>query len=118
MKDQNVLSNLIQSKREELGLTQQEVADHLDVSRQTISKWENGYIKHMDIGKVPQYSTLLELPAIAFIYPDTYLDSKYIDHDYIEIARKLESNNISIENIKQYIKLISDIKLNLFKDLR
>lgn len=116
--EENILSGLIKSRREVLNLTQQEVADYLEVSRQTISKWENGYIQHMDIGRVPSYASILQLPAIVFIYPESYLDSKYIDEDYIEIARRLEANNVSIRSIEKYIELISDIKLELFKDLR
>lgn len=116
--NKNTLSDLIQLKREQLNLTQQEIADILQVSRQTISKWENGYINHMEIGKVAKYAKVLELPAIAFIYPDTYLDMDYIDDEYINAAKKLKTNNISIKNIELYIDLISDIKLNLFKNLR
>ena len=36
------ISNKIKSRRKELGLTQQQVAERVFVTRQTISKWELG----------------------------------------------------------------------------
>ncbi len=36
------IGNVIMTKRKELGLTQQALADKLHVSFQAISKWENG----------------------------------------------------------------------------
>lgn len=117
-KYENILSDLIQLKREQLNLTQQEVADALSVSRQTVSKWENGYINHMSIEKVSKYSEILKLPEMAFIYPASYLELDYIDDEYINIAKELKSNNISIKNIKLYINLISEIRLDLFKNIR
>ncbi|MDE6302604.1 MAG: helix-turn-helix domain-containing protein [Clostridia bacterium] len=48
---------LFTSKRIELGLSQDEVADRLHVTRQAVSKWENG--KAMpDIGLMPQIAEL------------------------------------------------------------
>lgn len=37
------LGNYISDKRKELGLTQQKMAEQLNVSFQAVSKWENGY---------------------------------------------------------------------------
>ena len=36
------LGNAIKQKREQLGMTQQELAEELYVSRQTVCRWENG----------------------------------------------------------------------------
>ena len=36
------IGEIIKTKREELGLTQQEIAEKLYVSRQTVSRWESG----------------------------------------------------------------------------
>ena len=36
------VGNFIMEKRKELGMTQQQLADKLNVSFQAVSKWENG----------------------------------------------------------------------------
>jgi len=36
------IGEIIKTKREELGMTQQEIAEKLFVSRQTVSRWESG----------------------------------------------------------------------------
>jgi len=49
-----MFSKILKEKRKDLGLTQQEVADKLNVSRQTISNWE--------VGKsYPDTPTLIEI---------------------------------------------------------
>ncbi|HCA34523.1 MAG TPA: XRE family transcriptional regulator, partial [Lachnospiraceae bacterium] len=37
-----VTGTAIRTRREQLGITQQQLADRLAVSNKTISKWENG----------------------------------------------------------------------------
>lgn len=37
-----MLNEILKEKRKELDLTQQHVADHLNVTRQTVSSWEVG----------------------------------------------------------------------------
>ncbi|MDE6674657.1 MAG: helix-turn-helix domain-containing protein [Acetatifactor sp.] len=41
MLDSPKIGNLIAAKRKNLGLTQQQLADKLNISFQAISKWEN-----------------------------------------------------------------------------
>ena len=36
------VGNFIMSKRKEMGMTQQQLADKLNLSFQAVSKWENG----------------------------------------------------------------------------
>ena len=42
MLDSAKIGNFIAAKRKTLGLTQQQLADKLNISFQAISKWENG----------------------------------------------------------------------------
>lgn len=51
---------IIQEKRKELGLTQEQVADYLGVSIPAVSKWENG-ITSPDIGLLPPLARLLKI---------------------------------------------------------
>ena len=49
-----MLNEILKEKRKELDLTQQNVADHLNVTRQTVSSWE--------VGKsFPDISTLIKI---------------------------------------------------------
>jgi DNA-binding XRE family transcriptional regulator len=48
----------IQQKREELGLTQEELGKKLGVSRQTIYKWESGSVQHFDRSYVQKMADL------------------------------------------------------------
>ena len=41
------VNELIANRRKELGLTLEEVADKVGVSKSTVKKWESGYIKNM-----------------------------------------------------------------------
>lgn len=47
-------------RRKERGLTQEDLADHLSVSRQTVSKWENGDCMP-DVDKFIRLSDILEI---------------------------------------------------------
>lgn len=51
---------IIQEKRKELGLTQEQVADYLSVSTPAVSKWEKG-ITSPDIGLLPPLARLLKI---------------------------------------------------------
>lgn len=61
MKDKIItLGQKIQIQREKHGLSQDELAEKLDVSRQTISNWENDKVK-LDITKAEQICRLFEV---------------------------------------------------------
>ena len=53
----------IRDKREELGLTQTQLAEKLGVTRQTIYKWENGMVKHIDRPYFSDMATLFGCSA-------------------------------------------------------
>ena len=56
----NELGSKLARKRKELGLTQNEVAERLCVTRQTVSRWEAGTVLP-DIDKIPDLAALLNV---------------------------------------------------------
>ena len=54
------IGNKIAERRKDLGLTQLEFADKMNVTRQTVSRWENGAIMP-DIDKIADIATLLNV---------------------------------------------------------
>lgn len=54
MLDYSVIGNFIKEERQKLGLTQEELGEKLFVTRQAISKWEQGK-------SIPDYASLLQL---------------------------------------------------------
>ncbi len=54
----NELGNKMAQKRKDLGITQTELADSLNVTRQTVSRWEAGSVMP-DIDKIADIASLL-----------------------------------------------------------
>lgn len=70
------ISKKIQEKRKQKGMTQEELAEALFVSRQAISKWEMGK-------SLPSLDVFLELTKLFDVTIDYMLDgSELSDHDY------------------------------------
>ncbi|MBQ7774699.1 MAG: methyltransferase domain-containing protein [Lachnospiraceae bacterium] len=63
---ENNVGNFIAQKRRELGLTQQKLAQQLNVSFQAISKWENGAATP-DISLLPQIASILNTSVDALV---------------------------------------------------
>lgn len=71
-----LISQKIIEKRKQKGLTQNELADALFVSRQAVSKWELGK-------SLPSVEVLLEMTVLFGVTIDYLLDgSELSDHDY------------------------------------
>ena len=81
----------LKDARIESGYTQEQVAEQLDVSRQTISSWENGRT-FPDIGSVVSLSDIY----------DVSLDEKMLEH--LE-----ESTNIVKSNKKLLFAIIANV---------
>lgn len=71
----------LQQKRSDLGLTQQDIADKMHVSRQTISSWERGH-SYPDINSLIMLSDYYQVSLDILLKEDTaiqqYLDQKTI----------------------------------------
>lgn len=57
----------IKSRREELGLSQEEVAKKVDVTRGTVSKWEKGDISNMKRDKIASLSKILRINPLELL---------------------------------------------------
>lgn len=79
------IGNVIMTKRKELGLTQQALADKLHVSFQAVSKWENG-TSYPEIDLLPLIANVLHTSSDALLgyefkthgyYDDRYKEDAY-----------------------------------------
>ena len=72
-----LMGTRLRNRREELGMTQRELAEKLGVSREALAQYETGR-NGIDSGDLPRLSVVLQLPLLSF-YEDTGL--------YIELPR-------------------------------
>lgn len=75
----NGLGSKIAGKRKDLGITQQEFADRLSVTRQTVSRWEAGTV-FPDIDKIADIAKILEVSC-------DYLLRDDIEEDELRTAK-------------------------------
>lgn len=61
---------IIKNRREQLKLSQQEVADFVGVSKSIISRWENGEVRNMGIDKIKKICKALSLDPLTLINND------------------------------------------------
>ena len=69
--DNKQIGNYIRSLRTKKGLTQGNLAEQLDVSRQAVSKWENG-IAIPDVSLLPKLSKLLDMDIEGILYGEPH----------------------------------------------
>jgi len=88
-----MFSKILKEKRKDLGLTQQEVADKLNVSRQTISNWE--------VGKsYPDTPTLIEISNFYNLSLDYMLKGD------LNFMKKIEKDTKQLDRYKTFMKTI------------
>ncbi len=66
------LSNVLKTRRKELGLTLAEIADRMNVSEATVQRWESGNIKNMRHERVAKLAEILRVsPAFLMGWEDS-----------------------------------------------
>jgi len=81
------IANKIKARRQELGLTLEEVGQAVGVGKSTVRKWENGMIKNMGRDKIAALARVLQMDPVEFVPGDvgfsdhqkTYTDSADLD---------------------------------------
>ena len=105
------LSSRIISCRKNLGLTQEELAEHLNVSRQAVTKWENGET-------VPELSRIIDLADVFEVSVDVLLGRESTCFDRLnqkihriaerKVAGQFSENDVTVmvNRYMQYMKTL------------
>jgi len=120
------VGRFIQDKRKSLGLTQQQLADRLNVSFQAISKWENG-TSYPNIEILKDLSTILgvsvdeilsgsEKTSDGLSYSKAGVDITYTDSIKKEMAKSLETKDRRVLNGLGPFASLYDIKFPEIQD--
>ena len=91
-----MLNEILKEKRKEFDLTQQNVADHLNVTRQTVSSWE--------VGK-----SFPDIPTLIKISDFYQLSLDYMLKGDVNLMKKIKKDTNDLkkyQNIKEILKII------------
>ncbi len=120
------VGNFIMEKRKNLGMTQQQLADKLNVSFQAISKWENG-VTYPNIEILRDLAIILEVSvdeilagsdkeAEGLSYSKAGIDIAYTDTIKKEMAKHLETKDNRVLNGLGPFASLYDIKFPNIKN--
>lgn len=120
MLDNTKVGNFIMERRRAVGLTQQNLADKLNVSFQAVSKWENG-TTYPNIEILKDLAIILEVSVDEILagserdteglsYSKAGIDITYTDTIKKEMAKHLESNDSRVLNGLGPFASLYDIK--------
>lgn len=104
-----VFSATLQKLRKEKGVTQEQLANHLGVSPQAVSKWENGSYPEGDL--LPRISEFFGV-SISYLYGQESNDisiEQAVMNALSKIQKKHEEDGKSGSNHEEYFKEITDI---------
>ena len=108
----NSLGEIIKYRRKELGMTQKDVANYVDVSHSAVSRWESGEIENITQDKIANLADILQISPLNLIAPDSD-DSLYqLSQDYLDVAKKLQLLKVPIDICEQIIDIIEKLQKN------
>lgn len=105
----------IKTRREQLELTQQQVADYVGVSKSAVSRWESGDVANMGIDKLSRLSEVLSVSPLDIIN-ETELTFKIIPNKNnttpIPLLGSIAAGQPALaeQNIEDYFNLDKKIK--------
>ena len=117
------VNEIISRRRKELGLTLEEVAIKVGVSRSTVKKWETGSIKNMRRDKMALLAEALKISPMDLLEdePTNTSDGYYDDPEMVAHAEALRTDparRILFDATKNLSKDDVDIVLNLINGLK
>ncbi len=98
---------IINQLRTQANLTQEQLAEKLFVSRELVSKWENGH-------RQPDYQTVLKIAKLFDVPPDSIINRNNVFLS--EIAEYLPnfSDELIIEKLTAFLATLSDRNRSVF----
>ena len=101
------IGEFIQRRRNELGLTLEDIGKVTGVAKSTVKKWETGYISNMGRDKINLLAKILQVSPIVL------LDSEVSDYDKaiskpLRFEKELPPNIIPLKKVK-YIPVVGRI---------
>lgn len=92
----------LKDRRQELGLTLEEVGKMTGVGKSTVRKWETGYIENMRRDKIVLLAKALKLSPIDILYPTKKVNDKDVPTLIYETSTKLTTDRQ--QNVYNYAK--------------
>ena len=104
MNEINIGKNITKFRRSK-GITQDELASYIGVSKSSVSKWENS-ITYPDIMLLPQLATLFNISLDELMGYEPQLIKEDIQKIYFELAQEFAQNdsNEVLKKCEEYIK--------------
>lgn len=81
----------IHARRQELGLSLEEVGKICGVSKSTVKKWETGYIENMRRDKVALLASALKVSPLEILGIQPTIQEEDLPADAIELAKLISS---------------------------
>ena len=110
---------VIKRARQRKGLTQKALADLLGVSKSTVQKYENGYVKNLKLDTIRSLCVHLEIMSVMLIFPDDPMNSHSFDQCESKnvITAYYQLNYSGQEKVYDYIlDLLESEKYQLTKE--
>ena len=109
--DQIKIGKFISTRRKEKQLTQQELAEKLNITNRAISKWENGFCLP-DVGIMPELCKILDI-TINDLFSGETVDmkdnEKKLEENLLEMARIKEQQDKELLSLEIFIGIIISV---------
>lgn len=93
-----MLGDKIMNQRKKAGWTQEEFAEKLNVSRQSVSKWESNQ-------SIPDVNKLLQISELFGVSVDYLLKAELVEPEFLEEVDNPNIRQISLEETNEYIEI-------------
>ncbi len=111
--DQIKIGKFISTRRKEKQLTQQDLAEKLNITNRAISKWENGFCLP-DVGIIPELCKILDI-TINDLFSGETVDmkdnEKKLEENLLEMARIKEQQDKELLSLEIFIGIIISVFL-------